>query len=167
MSAKPASWYLNAARRTVSAAVPALARPDDAWAEERLEPAEAALYLRLPAPERVHAIDVARCVLRKRPDAPAVLVRAALLHDVGKLGSPHHVVWRVLTHLLPEPKLPAEPRMRGLAGARQARRHHAAYGAEAIRRAGGGEDVADLVQRHHDSIATGDAAILRACDART
>ena len=147
--------------------MPSLARPDDAWALTRLEAAEAALYLRLPAPERVHAIDVARCVLRERPDAPPAVVRAALLHDIGKLGSPHHVVWRVLTHLLPESEVPAEPRLRGLAGARQARRHHAAYGAEAIRRAGGGKDVAELVRRHHDPGARGDAALLRACDART
>ena len=75
MSAKPARWYLNAARRTVTAAVPSLARPDDAWALTRLEAAEAALYLRLPAPERVHAIDVARCVLRERPDAHQAVVR--------------------------------------------------------------------------------------------
>ncbi len=167
MSAKPASWYLNAAKRTVIAAVPGLARPDDAWALARLAPPEAELYRQLSVPERAHAIEVARCVLRRRPEASAALVRAALLHDVGKLGSPHHVVWRVLTHLLPEPDLPPRPRLRGLAGARQARQHHAAYGAELIRRAGGGADVADLVERHHDPTEPGDAADLRWCDART
>src|SRR5690606_4885293 len=114
-----------------------------------------------------HAIAVARCVVRRLPQASPVLVRAALLHDVGKLGAPQNVVWRVLTHLLPETQAAAEPRLRGLAGARQARRHHAALGAAMLRRAGGAEEVAVLIERHHDAAAVEEAAVLRECDART
>lgn len=165
--ARPASWYLHAAKRTIYAAVPSLARPDDAWALGRLDAVERTLYLRLSAAERHHAIAVARCVVRRLPQASPVLVRAALLHDVGKLGAPQNVVWRVLTHLLPETQAAAEPRLRGLAGARQARRHHAALGAAMMRRAGGSEEVAVLIERHHDAAAVEEAAVLRECDART
>lgn len=185
MNGKPAPWYLNAARRTLIATLPALARPDDAWAAARLEGGERELFMRLPPQERAHGIEVARRLLATTPDARPQLVRAALLHDVGKLGTPQFVLWRVLTHLLPEAELPAEPRLGGLQGARQARRHHAAYGAALILQAGGSEEVARLVARHHDDEgapahggavgghqrgeerAEGELARLRAADERT
>lgn len=167
VSAKPAPWYLNAARRTLQASVPALARPDDDWASGRLTAAQRGLYLRLPAQERAHGVEVARRLLTHAPDASADLVAAALLHDVGKLGTPQFVLWRVLTHLLPLADLPSQPRLRGLAGARQARRHHPEYGAALIRAAGAGTKVAALVAAHHDLRAQGDAARLRAADEHT
>lgn len=164
--AKPAPWYVNAARRTLVTAFPRLARPDDDWAVRRLQPDEARLFLRLPPQERAHGVEVARRLLAAAPQASRELVTAALLHDVGKLGSPQFVLWRVLAHLLPEPRVPAEPRLRGLAGARQARKHHAMYGAELVRRAGGSDVVADLVERHHDDAAP-EVALLREADERT
>lgn len=167
VEAKPAAWYVNVVRRTIKAAFPALALPDDAWAAARLDPAEANLFMRLPPQEREHGIEVARRLLERAPGARSELVRAALLHDVGKLGTPNSVLLRVLTHLLPESQAPAEPRLTGLAGARQARRHHAAYGAALIRQAGGNEAVARLVERHHDERPTGELAQLRAADERT
>src|SRR5690554_5281057 len=103
---KPAPWFLNAARRTLVAAFPGLARPDDAWAAARLPAPEARLFLSLPPQERAHAIQVARRLLAQAPAASPTLVRAALLHDVGKLGTPQAVLWRVLTHLLPAAPVP-------------------------------------------------------------
>lgn len=164
MVGKPPAWYLNAARRTLVTAFPRLARPDDAWAAERLSAAEFRLFARLPAQERAHGVEVARRLLAHTPGARPELVRAALLHDVGKLGSPQFVLWRVVTHLLPEADLPPEPRLPGLAGARQARTHHAAYGAQLIRSVGGSEAVARLVARHHDGAASGELARLKAAD---
>lgn len=158
------NWCLHASWRTVLTAVPWLARPDDVWARRRLAPVEFELYRRLSRPERAHAVSVARRLLRSQPQAPGLLVRAALLHDVGKLGAPGFVLWRVLTHLLPLAQVDPEPRLSGLAGARQARLHHASYGAAMIRAAGGDEAVAVLVERHHDADATGGAALLRAAD---
>lgn len=165
--AKPPAWFLNAARRTLVTAFPRLARPDDAWATAHLAPEEARLFLQLPPQEREHGVAVARRLLRAEPGAGAVLVRAALLHDVGKLGAPQFVLWRVLAHLLPSAPYPAEPRLRGLAGVRQSRVHHAGYGAALIRHAGGSEAVARLVERHHDAATTGELAALRAADERT
>src|SRR5690554_5199223 len=115
-----APWLINAARRTLVTAFPGLARPAGGWALERLEGPEAQLFLSLPPQERAHGIEVAQRLLDRAPAAPPALVRAALLHDVGKLGTPQFVLWRVLTHLLPPSRMPAEPRLQGLAGARQA-----------------------------------------------
>lgn len=162
--AKPLNWYLNAAWRTTLTALPGLARPDDAWAKSQLGASEFELYRQLPGPERVHAVRVALSLLRKRPQAGSELVRAALLHDVGKLGTPGFVLWRVLTHVLPRVQIASEPRLKGLAGARQARAHHAAYGAALIRAGGGSEVVARLVERHHDAGVAGEAALLRSAD---
>lgn len=142
-------------------------RPDDAWAAARLTAAQRELFARLPPQERAHGVQVARRLVAATPHASADLVAAALLHDVGKLGTPQFVLWRVLTHLLPAADLPAAPRLRGLPGARQARRHHAQYGAALIRAAGGGENVAALVASHHDPGAGGDSARLRAADERS
>jgi hypothetical protein len=53
---------------------------DEAWARAQLGPGEAALWDRMSAPDRRHAIGVARAV------APG-LAPAALLHDCGKVVS--------------------------------------------------------------------------------
>ncbi len=170
MRLKPTVWYLNAAHRTLLAAVPALARPDDAWASTYLSGREFALFTRLPAHERAHGVEVARRLLRRRPQAAPELITAALLHDVGKLGTPQGAWWRVLTHLLPQAAAaPGAPRLRGLAGARQARAHHAAYGAELLRGSGSFARVISLVERHHsaDADADPDLRLLQECDERT
>ncbi|HRN18204.1 MAG: HDIG domain-containing metalloprotein [Trueperaceae bacterium] len=167
MRLKPPVWYANALRRTLLSLVPALARPDDPWAEQHLTPNEYALFARLSPQERAHGVDVARRLRRLRPDAPREVVAAALLHDVGKLGTPQATGWRILAHLLPWANVPPEPRLRGLAGARQARAHHARYGADLLRGAGAAPRVVELVQRHHSDGADPDAKLLLECDERT
>lgn len=162
------AWYLNAFRRTMLAVAPASARPDDAWAATRLEPQEFALFSRLPAPERAHGIDVARRLLRRDASARRELVAAALLHDVGKLGTPQAALWRILTHLLPaDERAPAVPRRSGLAGARQARVHHGTYGAELLRSIGASERLVALVAGHHSASPDPELTLLRECDERT
>lgn len=162
---KPSAWYLNAARRTLRALLPALAPPDDAFARARLSGPEYALYLRMDARDRHHACEVAKALLGRHPEAGEVLVRAALLHDVGKSGRPYRVAERVLVHLLPGRPLPPEPRLQGLAGAMQVKRHHQRYGADMIRAAGGSEAVARLVAGHHE--VGGEAELLRQIDEET
>lgn len=158
-------WYLNAARRTLRALLPSLARPDDAFARERLPGREYELYLAMDGRDRHHGCEVAKALLERHPGVSEVLVRAALLHDVGKAQRPYRVLERVLVHLLPARPLPPEPRLKGLAGALQVKRHHHLYGAQMIRSAGGSERVARLVADHH--VAGGDAELLRAIDDET
>ncbi len=164
--------------RTLHTALPSTARPDDAWARQRMPESEYRLYAAQSPAERVHALAIARCVDARMAareatpaalDAPeaAVLVRAALLHDVGKLGSDNNVVWRVLSHLLGPSDAQAEPRLASLAGTRQAARHHPAYGEAMILAAGGDPEVARIVGRHHDPRGDAAAQLLKECDERS
>jgi len=163
--ARPPVWYLNAVWRTLHAVLPALAQPDDAFARRRLPAAEYRVYEQMDPRDRHHACHVAKALLARHPAVADELVRAALLHDVGKAGRRYRVLERVLAHLLPERPVPAEPRLDGLAGALQVKRHHHDYGAAMIRAAGGSETVARLVADHH--VAGGDAEILRRIDDET
>jgi hypothetical protein len=65
-----------------------LSAADDAWAEARCLPGERALWRRLPAADRRHAVGVARraaALLGGEAAADRPVLAAALLHDVGKL----------------------------------------------------------------------------------
>lgn len=160
-------WYLNAARRTAVALLPPLGRPDDAFARSVLSDVEYALYAAMDARDRHHACEVATELRSRYPAASDTLVRAALLHDVGKARRPYRALERILVHLLPSRELPPEPRLRGLAGALQLKRHHARYGAEMILAAGGHPRVASLVAAHHDGGGPEEAVWLRRIDAET
>ena len=61
---------------------------DDAWARASLTPGEVALWRRMSAPDRRHAVGVARDVVARLGDGATRPVRAAaLLHDVGKVDA--------------------------------------------------------------------------------
>ena len=90
---------MNVVPRTVRAFVPALARPDDTFARQVLTPPEFGLYLAMDPRDRHHGVRVARGVLALAPDADAVLVRAAILHDVGKSVAPYRAWERIAVHL--------------------------------------------------------------------
>ena len=163
---KPVAWYLNAAARTIRALAPSLFPPDDGFARERLPDPEYRLYAAMEGPDRDHAVRVAKALLARRPDADGVLVRAALLHDVGKSGLPFRLWQRIVAHLV-TPDLPAAPRLEGLAGVQQRNLHHPRYGAALIREVGGCEAVARLIERHHGSDGDPDAALLHQIDDAT
>ncbi|ADI14583.1 HD domain-containing protein [Truepera radiovictrix] len=152
--------------RTAQAFVPRLARADDAFAARVLPRAEYALYRRMDVRDRAHACGVARALLTLEPAAPSTLLRAALLHDVGKSGRRYRPLERILVALYTPRALPHAPRLRGLRGAWQRRRHHPRYGAELILAAGGDPRVAELVARHHHPAGDPEAELLRRADAR-
>lgn len=164
---RPLAWFKNAPLRTIRSLAERLADPDDSFARSRLPDAEYRLYASMDARDREHAVAVTRTLLSRYPDASDALVRAALLHDVGKTGRPYRVWERVLVHLWTPADIAAQPRVGGWKGAWQVQRHHAAYGAELVRKAGGSERVADLIARHHAKDAGPEAAKLRAVDELT
>lgn len=156
----------NTLGRTLMAFFPALAVPDDAFAAHHLPEAEYRLYRGMDARDRLHACAVARRLLERCPGASSELRRAALLHDVGKAAARYNPWWRVLVALYTPREIAAEPRLRGLRGAWQLKRHHGRYGAARIMAAGGDRRVAEIVSRHHGPGADHEAALLQEIDAR-
>ena len=135
--------------RTLKAFVPALAAPDDAFARGHLSPQEWELYVRMDRRDRDHACRVARAVLTEVINPSPQLIRAALLHDIGKSGQRYNPLERVLVHLYTPQTMPQTPQLTGVRGAWQRNAHHALLGAARIRRTGGCERVAQLVALHH------------------
>lgn len=150
--------------RTLLAFLPGKVDADDAFAQERLDAVEYGLYLRMDPRDRHHACVVAQSLLARVSDASSALVKAALLHDVGKSVAPYNATTRILVHLYTPERVRAEPPLEGWRGAWQLHRHHARYGAEMIRRVGGSERVAQLVERHHDPQGDEEAALLKTVD---
>ena len=91
---------------------------------------EYALFRALDPRDREHSVLVAKELLKRYPKAPAAVVRAALLHDVGKTVRPYRVMERILTALFEPylPALPLEPPLPGWRGAVQVRLYHERYG---------------------------------------
>ncbi|MFN8483599.1 MAG: HD domain-containing protein [Anaerolineae bacterium] len=73
--------------------------PTDASVLAALSPAERALFDQMRPADRTHALRVARRV-RQAGYGDAALIKAALLHDVGKAGHGVHLLHRVLRVLL-------------------------------------------------------------------
>lgn len=152
-------------RRTVLAFFPVFAVPDDAFAAHLLSEVEFGLYRRMDVRDRLHACAVTRQLLARYPEASGELRRAALLHDVGKASTRYNPWWRVLAALYTPRRVAAEPRLGGLRGAWQLKRHHDRYGAAQITAAGGDRRVAEIVARHHRPGGDPEAARLQEIDA--
>ena len=162
---KHPEWLGNALWRTLHAFLPSLARPDDGFARGLLPEPEYRLYRTMDPRDRLHALAVTRKLLELYPGATPELCRAALLHDVGKVGASYRPAERILAGLY-APAVPAAPRFRGLRGTWQLKRHHPVYGAQIILDTGGDRRVADIVLRHHDPQGDADAARLKRVDER-
>jgi putative nucleotidyltransferase with HDIG domain len=148
-------------RRTLRALAPGVARPDDRWARSHLTPVEYDAYRRMDPRDRDHACRVARRLLQVHPDADALLLRAALLHDVGKAQRRYRLLERIAVHALPTP--PAA--FGGLRSIWLAHRDHPRLGAAALRSLGVDPRVVELVERHHQHPAPNAAlAALAAAD---
>jgi putative nucleotidyltransferase with HDIG domain len=154
----------NVMSRTTRAFLPGLAQPDDDFAKQYLSGAEYVLYAKMDVRDRDHACQVTKVLLAYYPDAPSELIRAALLHDVGKSSSRYRPFHRIAVHLYTPSNIPPSPRFHGLKGAWQRNLYHSQYGADLIRRYGGDDRVADLVAKHHDPEEDPEAAWLKAID---
>jgi HD-like signal output (HDOD) protein len=145
--------------------------PTDDWWRELLSPEAAQQFSVLSPGDQQHAVSVAGALHRQ--GAPIELVRAGLLHDVGKAvpGTTIRLIDRVakvvLERLAPH-RLGAianwtHPRwpLKGL----WALSRHAGHGEALVRRWGYGERVAWLVGHHEDAVVTDpDLALLVAID---
>jgi putative nucleotidyltransferase with HDIG domain len=154
----------NVLGRTTYAFLPGLVKPDDDFARQYLNGSEYVLYAAMDVRDRHHACSVTKTLLHYYPEASSELLRAALLHDVGKSSSRYRPLHRVAVHLYTPRNIPASPRFHGLKGAWQRHLYHSQYGADLILRHGGDEKVADLVAKHHDPQGDDEAAFLKAID---
>lgn len=133
---------------------------DRAWVEGRLREAESALFFAQPAIDQRHGLESAIEVDTKAPDRPE-LVRAALLHDVGKRHVALGVIGRVWATLV----LWARPRTGGRIGAYGA---HGRLAAAELETVGSEPLVVAFARHHHDarpsSFPAGDWSVLTGAD---
>jgi hypothetical protein len=120
-------------------------KPNDTWARAWLKEDEWELYILMDPRDRQHSLEVAQGLLERYPQAPAFVVRAALLHDAGKALRPYRAIERILTGLWSPAAAQAEPLRGGIYGAWQVRRHHPQYAATRI----ADPQVAAIVREHH------------------
>jgi len=122
-----------------------------------LSSAEVELFLRQDAALQQHSLRVLR-ILESRGCRDAVLLEAALLHDVGK-SEGRIRLWHRVAKVLLDAVSPALSERLGADDAGSWRyqfcvqAHHPALGAEMIRVAGGESSVAELIADHHTPVA--------------
>lgn len=131
---------------------------------ELLTPPERALFARFSAADQQHAVRVAHH-LEARGATDPDLLRAALLHDIGKtcvrLTPFDRTLQVILTRLArarttawgtADPTPPARPTRFGWRTGLVCRRMHPLWGAVLAARAGCGERVVELIRRHQEPV---------------
>lgn len=156
--ALPRARLKNLLRRQVDALMRVRASPaDQAWAASLLEPAELDLWRRLSGHDQHHSIEVARGVERRLAGTQYAgdgrWLGAALLHDIGKVVAGLGAAERVLATLLGKVVRVSTARRWATAASGPRRRlglylTHGPAGAEAIRSAGGREEIAAWAEVH-------------------
>ncbi len=153
-----------------------LAREDADVVVQVLTPAQRALFYRMSAPDRRHALRVFRVLVAQGPQVPDLLV-AALLHDVGKAASPPPL-WVRVTVVLLERWAPrwldrlSEGDPHGWRRPFGVYQRHAGIGAEWAAQAGCSPLTVALIRRHHESLMSRESeedrllALLREADGR-
>ncbi|MCW5882362.1 MAG: HD domain-containing protein [Anaerolineae bacterium] len=125
-----------------------------------LAPGERGLFDRLPATERAHALRVADRLRRAgydgRDEATRSLLRAALLHDIGKAGHgvrlPHRVAYVALRAIAPAWLAHSVANPCGWRRPFFALAHHAELGAEVLTSVGSDPLTISLVRYHDDAL---------------
>jgi hypothetical protein len=156
--ALPRARLKNLFRRQLAALSRARASPaDQAWATSLLQPAELDLWRRLSGHDQHHSIEVARGVERRLAGTPYAgdgrWLGAALLHDIGKVVAGLSAAERVLATLVGKVvRASTAERWAGRASGPRRRLGlyltHGHAGAEAIRSAGGREEIAAWAEVH-------------------
>jgi putative nucleotidyltransferase with HDIG domain len=143
-------------KQFVSALVASVQPMDVIVLPRYLSSAEVELFLRQDAALQQHSLRVLR-ILEDRGCRDAVLLEAALLHDVGK-SEGRIKLWHRVAKVLLDVVSPALSERLGADDAGSWRyqfyvqAHHPDLGAEMIRVAGGESSVAELIADHHTPV---------------
>ncbi len=143
---KALSRWVHLARRFMGSLRPGGPAPAaERWVADKLDPTELALWDRLSAPDRRHAVAVAEATVTELgAETPRPVVAAALLHDVGKIDSHLRTPARVLATLASI--VLGRDRLGGRLGRYL---HHDAIGAELLTTAGSDPLVVTWAREHH------------------
>ena len=148
---------------------------DRAWVEETLPAAAQSLFYAMHPADQYHALNVAKTAMRLWGEAPAgdrdLLLRAALLHDVGRVQGDMDIMGKVLAVLV---KHFSPGKARELAEANDGWLGHVLYvyywhpeiGALKLEEIGMNEEAA-IIRCHHRTLAQNDPpelALLQAAD---
>ena len=78
---------------------PKLHEIDDSWAHSKLSPSEIELWVNMGSADRRHCISVAKNVEKILPN-DQVVIKAALLHDIGKSKASSSALFRVFATVI-------------------------------------------------------------------
>ena len=163
-----ANWRARV-RQFVAAGDKAASAPSIDRVAPYLSPVARDLFLSQRRFEQRHAVDLAEALLTARTDAPAHIVAAALLHDLGKVAADVRRWQRVAFVLLVAgaPRLlgriaNAEPGSRGHAF--WVLQHHAALGADLAQAHGVDARTVWLIRHHHDRLDDAELRLLQRVD---
>ena len=122
------------------------------------------LVARLSPFDRAHHLRV-HDALRQNGYTDSDLLRAALLHDIGKANEAGQVrLWHRVMRVVGRKWCPQAWRRLARSQTRMAvgchlAEHHALIGADAVASAGGSDRCCDLVRRHEERLPTGDTLL--------
>jgi putative nucleotidyltransferase with HDIG domain len=132
-------------------------RQVETWLDDE---GESAVYWEQPVPDQRHGLESARLIATTRPDRRD-LIRAGLLHDIGKRHSELGAVGRSLASLFAKLRVPVR-------GSWRRYLDHGALGAEELTRLGSGELSIEFARHHHQqrpaTISEDDWELLQSAD---
>lgn len=130
---------------------PRIAAAEAALAEQTLSAAELRLFRGMSQRDQRHCLDVTQTLLARHPEAPLLLRKLTLLHDIGKQLVPFHLWERVLVVLWPRPHpLPeADPLRHDWWRPWQMKYRHPEYGARLAAAAGCEAALVECIRLHH------------------
>lgn len=142
--------------------------------ERYLDPNEAAFFWQMNLPDQRHALNVAytaeKLAANEKGIDQTLLLKCALLHDVGKIKGDVSIADKIITVILDTfvprwakswQRLGRGGKIANLRHAMYIYYHHAARGAAMLKVAGIGSQVTEIVARHHEPPADGEPLELK------